>query len=423
MTIKDSFQLAFKTVRSNKLRTGITVTIIALGIAALILIITAIESMNQGLRDSFSTMGANAFSIRYRETNVQFGPRNNIVKTQRGRREKKSNLNKPITKTEAEYFSSNYSYPAEKSIAINGYRNVECRYEGKKTNPVVTITGGDEQYLTVNGYEVEAGRNVNRLDVQSGRNVCLIGANVATTLFGTNAEKAIDKIIRVGSQPYRVLGVLKAKGSSAFLRQDDFVFTSYNNVMRSPGVGASFVIGVKVKDVAELDMAVDEAIAVFRSVRKLHPVDTENFAVEKSDKFAEQFISILGGIQGSAGIIGLITLIGAAIGLMNIMLVSVNERTREIGLVKAIGGKAKSIRQQFLFESILISIGGAIAGISAGILFGNIIAVGFLNSVFVVPWVWVIIGIIICFIVGLLAGLWPAIKASKLDPIVALRYE
>ena len=259
--------------------------------------------------------------------------------------------------------------------------------------------------------------------MQTGRNVCLVGSDVAVKLFGeTNKDKAVDKIINIGGIPYRAIGVLKSKGSSALLRADNVVITSYNNVRTMSNVSPSFVIGVKANDLQLLPAAVDEATSVFRGIRKLTPRDDENFVIEKSDKLAETFISLLSSIQGAAGLIGLITLIGAAIGLMNIMLVAVNERTREVGLIKALGGKKRNIRQQFLFESIIISLLGAIFGIILGVLIGNLFSM-FLHSGFVVPWGWVITGIVICSAVGLLAGLWPAIKASRLNPITALRYE
>jgi len=422
MTLGDSFSLAYKTVKSNRLRTGITVFIIAFGIMALIGIITAIDAMNGSLRESFSTMGANGFSIAYKER-FRFDDNNEVKKEKRGKKQKKSNLDKPITLAEAELFKNTYKFPALVAISLNAQGGNEIRYQDKRTNPNVNIRGGDENFLQANGFKIDAGRNLNSLDIESGRNVCLLGSDVATKLFGLNREaKAVDKIIIVGAMPYRVIGVLKSKGSSAMMRADNVVITSYNNVRRQANVAPSFYLGVIVDNIQQVDGAVNEATARFRAIRKLHPTEDDNFIIEKSDKLAATFIGLLGSIQGSAGAIGLITLIGAAIGLMNIMLVAVNERTREVGLIKAIGGKRKNIRAQFLFESTIISLAGAIIGIILGVLVGNLFSI-FLGTGFVVPWMWVIIGILICSAVGLVAGIWPAVKASRLNPIVALRYE
>ncbi len=421
MVLADSFALAYRTVRSNKLRTGITVTIIALGIMALIGIITAIQAMNESLRSSFSTMGANGFTIAYKER-FRFGNDNEKAEEDKKKKIKKSNLDKPITLLEAETFKKSYKYPATVSISLNAQGGNEIHYRDKKTNPNVDIRGGDENYLSVNGFTLAAGRNFNQQDVQTGHNVCLLGNEVANKLFGDNIQKAVDEMVRVGGVPYRVIGVLKSKGSSALLRADNVIITTYNNVRRLGSVANSYVIGVEARDVQQVNAAVDEATALFRAIRKLTPAEDDNFAIDKSDKLAETFIGLLGSIQGAAGAIGLITLIGAAIGLMNIMLVAVNERTKEVGLIKAIGGKRRNIRQQFLFESTIISVFGAIIGIIGGILLGNLFSL-LLSAGFVVPWGWVLIGIIICTLVGLGAGLWPAIKASKLNPIVALRYE
>ena len=427
MTTFDSLTLAWRTVRSNKLRTGITVAIIAFGIMALIGIITAIEAMNQSLKESFSSMGANAFSIRFKESRVRLGGngRNNggFTKKKRGLKEKKSNLGKPIRKEEAEFFKTNFAFPNAKiSIYRRGPGAQEIHYGEKKTNPQITLWGGDENYLAVNGYSVDVGRNLNGLDIESGRSVCLMGSNVATKLFGDKPEKCIDKVIRIGSLPYRVIGLLKSKGSSAMMRQDDMILTSYTNVRHFANANPSYLVGVMVGNVKELDVATDEATSVFRAVRKLEPVEDNNFVLERSDKFAELFIGFLSSITGSAGAIGLITLIGAAIGLMNIMLVAVNERTKEVGLIKAIGGKSKNVRQQFLFESLIISLLGALFGIILGVMVGNLFSI-ILKTGFVVPWAWVIIGIVICSVVGLAAGIYPAMKAARLNPIVALRYE
>mgnify|MGYP000023421182 CR=1 FL=1 len=426
MQTSDTLSLAFRTVKSNKLRTGITVAIIAFGIMALIGIITAIQAMNQSLAESFSTMGANAFSIRFKDMQIHMGGgRNNRVKktTKGALKEKKSNTGKIITYQEAKAFKERFVFPAKVSISIRGPRNVVVNNEKVKTNPNVVLQGGDENYLQLSGYSLSAGRNFNKLDVESGRSVCILGNSVAKKLFGDNPQKATDKIIKVANIKYRVIGILKDKGSSAFLNADNVVITTYNNIRRLfSTTNTSFNIGVMVNNFKDMEIAIGEATGTFRPIRKLDFTEEDNFYIDKSDSIVEAFTKSLGSITTAAAFIGLITLLGAAIGLMNIMLVAVNERTREIGLIKALGGTKKSIRQQFLFESIIISLIGAVFGILLGVLVGNLFGI-VLKTGFVVPWGWVITGIIVCSLVGLFAGLYPAYKASKLDPIVALRYE
>ena len=425
MTLQDSFVLAWRTVKSNKLRTGITVAIIAFGIMALIGIITAISAMNQSLKENFSFMGANAFSIRYKEMKARMGGPDQgeeFSKSKKGKKEKKSNLDKVIRLEESTYFKEHYGFNrAQVSVYRRGNGNNEIHYKNKKTNPQIAMFGADENYLAVSGYTLASGRNLNPVDMQSGRNVVVIGSNVAAKLNPARPEKMLDKIILVSGKPYRVIGLLKSKGSSAMMRQDDVVITSVEN-LRQYQLNNSYQIGVMVNNVAELEPAIGEATNQMRKARRLIPSEAENFVIDKSDKFAEMFIGFLAGISGAAGAIGMITLIGAAIGLMNIMLVAVNERTREVGLIKALGGKKKDVRRQFLFESILISILGAVFGIILGVLVGNIFSI-VLGTGFVIPWMWVAIGIVICTVVGLVAGIYPAMKAASLNPINALRYE
>ncbi|MFN9491632.1 MAG: ABC transporter permease [Sphingobacteriales bacterium] len=422
MKFLDTLRLAWNTVKAQRLRTGITVAIIAFGIMALVGIITAIEAMNKSLRESFSTMGANAFSIRFKERRVQFGG-GEVKKTDKRKKAKKSNQGKIITKEQARMFKQRFDYPAFVAIGLNGPRSQTVFYESKKTNPTVTVNGGDENYLLLNGYEIEYGRNLNKLDVESGRNVAIIGSDVAEKFFSGRKEKALEQVIRVGSNKYRIIGIMKEKGSSAFLQMDNVIVTSYNNIRRLyTNPNQSFSLAIQVNDMRNMEPAIGEAEGVFRPIRGLGITEDNNFYVDKSDSIAETFIKLLSTISAAAGAIGFITLLGAAIGLMNIMLVAVSERTREVGLIKALGARKNNIRYQFLFESIFISLLGAAIGIFLGVLVGNLVGM-LLDTGFLIPWGVVFSGIIICSIVGLAAGLYPAWKASKLDPIVALRYE
>ena len=424
MKLKDVFSLAFRTVRSNKLRTGITVAIIAFGIMALVGIITAIQAMNQKLTESFSSMGANGFTIRYKARNIQFGNNSSELQVEKkgARKEKKSNLGKFLKMEEAEQFLSYYDFPSEAGLSILAGRNNIVSYETRKTSPNITLFGGDENYLSLNGFEILAGRNLSRNDVRSSASVCLVGYDVANKLFRQQPEKAVNQTIRINNIPYRVVGVLASKGSTFGFSRDNIVITGYRNINRNFTSSGSYTIGVKTFDLNQVSEAMGEAEGIFRAVRKLNITEESNFVMDRSDSVAEKAMNSLGFLTISVTVIGLITLIGAAIGLMNIMLVSVTERTKEVGLIKAIGGKSKTVRQQFLTEAVIISVLGAVIGIVLGILVGNLFSL-ILSTGFVVPWNWILYGIIICTIVGLLAGLYPALKAGKLNPIEALRYE
>ena len=427
MTYTDILSLSWRNIKGNKLRTAITVIIIALGIFSLILIITAIQAASNSLTSSFSTMGSNAFSIRFRERNVNFGHRsraNTVKVNKRSLNNRKSNMGIPISYEEAIAFRNRFEFPgAIVGVGLRGPAGIVVNNSRNKTNPEVNMYGGDENYLELNGYNINNGRNFSQTEIQSGINVCMIGYAVATELFGEKKEKAIGALVNVEQIPYRVVAVLSDKGSSAFFNTSKIVITPYNNVRRLfANQNSTYNIAVKVDNVQKINVAIGEATSIFRPIRKLSVKDADNFYIDKSDSIAESLLTNLGFLEKGTIGIAFITLIGAAIGLMNIMLVAVNERTKEIGLSKALGATRSSIRAQFLFESILISLMGALAGIISGVLLGNMVAV-LLNTGFVIPWPWVIAGIFVCFVVGLFAGLYPALKASKLDPIVALRYE
>lgn len=425
MNTSDVFSLAYRTVRSNRLRTGITVAIIAFGIMALIGIITAIQAMNQKLTESFSTMGANGFTLRYKERNISFGNNNNSelkVSKKGARKEKTSNLGKLITIDEAERFLASYSFPAVGGISTLATRNAIASFGSVKTSPNVFFFGGDEAYIELNGFEITAGRNFSRQEVQRAASVCLLGYDVSKKLFKSRTDQGVNQVIRINGIPYRVVGVLASRGSSFGFSRDNIIITGYKNIQRNFLANGSYTIGIKTRDMKQVEEGMGEAEGVFRAVRKLNTTEESNFVLDRSDSIAEKAMNSLGFLTVSVTIIGLITLIGAAIGLMNIMLVSVTERTKEVGLIKAIGGRSKTVRQQFLTEAVIISIMGALIGIVLGIGVGNLFSL-VLDTGFVVPWNWVAYGIIICSAVGLLAGSYPAWKAGKLNPIEALRYE
>ena len=352
------------------------------------------------------------------------GRRRDVTKTTKSAlKEKNSNIGRIITYEQAKAFKERYPFPAKVGLAVRGAGGIVVNNERKKTNPDINLLGGDENYLELNGYTIATGRNFMATDIETGRNVCMLGSTVAQKLYPENNAKAIDKVIRVDHIPYRVIAVLEDKGSSAFFNTGKIVLTSYNNIRRLYATdNSSFNIGVMVADIKLMETAIGEAKGTMRPIRKLDIKEEDNFYIDKSDSVAETVLNNLGFLEKATLGIAFITLVGAAIGLMNIMLVAVNERTKEIGLIKALGGTKKDIRNQFLWESVIISLMGAVLGISAGILVGNVVAV-LLKTGLVVPWGWVITGIFVCSLVGLVAGLYPAYKAAKLDPIVALRYE
>ena len=425
MKISDVASLAYRSVRSNKLRTGITITIIAFGIMALIGIITAIQAMNQKLTESFSTMGANGFTIRFKERNFHFGNDggNDVKLSKKGaKKQKQSGLNKLITEEEAELFAKNFQFPgATVGITTFSGRNNIISYQSVKSSPNVLMFGADENYLYLNGFSLYAGRNFSRQEIQSSQNICLLGYDVASKLFKLDRSLAVNHIVRINDLPYRVIGVLASRGSSFGFSRDNIIIIGYKSVEKI-STNNSYTIGAKVDQINQVENAMGEAEGVFRAVRKLNTTEESNFVAERSDSVAEKAINVLGYLTAAIVVIGFITLIGSAIGLMNIMLVSVTERTKEVGLIKAIGGKSRTVRQQFLSEAILISVLGALFGIISGVLVGNLFSM-LLKTGFVVPWLWVGYGIAICGTVGLLAGLYPALKAGKLNPIDALRYE
>ncbi|MBS4057258.1 MAG: ABC transporter permease [Bacteroidetes bacterium] len=409
--ISENIKISLESIKSQLLRTLLTVAIIGFGIMALVGILTAIDSVKFFLIENFTMMGSNTFNIRNREMVVHMG----------GRRSNADSY-KNISFQEAKRFRELFEFPASTSVYTWGTGIATIKYGSEKTNPNIQVVGVDENYIYNAGYDIEFGRNLSAQEVIKGDHVVVIGSVIARDIFKNN-EDPLGKIISVGPGKYRVIGVLKEKGSSMGFSGDRHCLIPISNVRQyfsRPNM--NYTISVRTNSTEEMDVAIGEATGVFRVVRADKPGNDNTFSIIKSDNIANMLIGLTGKVSFGATAIGLITLMGAAIGLMNIMLVSVTERTREIGIRKAMGATSRTIRNQFLVEAIVIAQMGGIIGIIAGILIGNVLSY-FIGSQFIVPWGWIVVAVLLCFIVALASGILPANKAAKLDPIESLRYE
>lgn len=404
----ENIRMALSSVRAQMLRAVLTILIIAIGIGALVGILTAIDVMKEGITGNFTSMGANTFNIRNRSSGIRFGG---------GQRR----IYEAISWFQAERFKKEFIDPGKVSITCTATWNATARSGSLKSNPNIIITGGDENFMVTSGYELAEGRGFSQQELLSGSNVVIIGHELKTRFF--EGKSCVDQLISLGPVKYKIIGSMKEKGSSFGFSGDKIALLPVKNVKHQfAPPGMSYVINILAPSPDLLERTIEEATGFFRVIRGLRVKELNNFEITKSDSLSVMLIDNLRYVSLAATIIAVITLLGAAIGLMNIMLVSVTERTREIGVRKAIGATSGSIRNQFLIEAILICQFGGIAGILLGMLIGNILSLAF-HLGLILPWVWIITAAVVCFFVGLLSGIIPAIKAARLDPIDALRFE
>jgi putative ABC transport system permease protein len=411
LLLRENIRISLESIRSHLLRTILTVTIIAFGIMALIGILTAIDSIKYFLNENFTMMGANTFSIRNRAMVIQMGGRRTDPK-----------VNKRIDYEQAVRFKEEFDFPAAVSVSTFATHTATLKHKSEKTNPNIAVLGTDENYLATAGLEIAKGRNFIESEVFYGAHVVIIGSELEKNLFKANQDP-VGKVISVGPGKYQVIGVLKEKGSSVGFSGDRNCLLPLNNVNQYfPRPDRTFAINVAANDPVLMEDAIGEATGLFRKIRQDLVGEEQSFEISRSDSLANMLTELISSVALAATFIGLIKLLGAAIGLMNIMLVSVTERTLEIGIRKAMGATKSAIRNQFLVEAVVIAQIGGILGIISGIAIGNVLSM-ILKTSFIIPWAWILLGITLCFIVALVSGIVPANKAARLDPIESLRYE
>jgi putative ABC transport system permease protein len=407
MNLLETLRLALSSLSANKLRSGLTMLGIAVGVFSVIGVMTVITGLRSNIEHGLNVLGANSFQFsKYPAINFS-DPRQRFA----NRRD--------ITYEEAERFKGLIRDTADVSLTLwRGGRRVS--YGDQRTNPNIGFVGTDENFIASRNFEIGQGRNIGADDVAFGRSVVVLGVDIVKKLFVN--EDPLGKRVRIDGQMFTVVGVLASKGSAFGQSQDNFAMIPITQYLESYGRTRSVGINVQARSQQELEATQEAATGAMRLVRQLAPEDPNDFEVFSNESLIESFNKIAGVVAIGAFVISAIALLASGVGIMNIMLVSVTERTKEIGIRKSIGAKQRNILAQFLIEAVTLSLVGGTAGIAVGIGAGNFVA-NMLNAALVFPWGWAITGLTVCSVIGVVFGFYPAWKAARLDPIEALRYE
>lgn len=409
MSFLEAFRMALGALRSNKLRSALTLLGMVIGVFAILVSVTGVKVIDAYFQDRVNFLGSNTFTVS-QYPSIQLG---NIDRNR-----------KPITFEQIERLERSLQVPVEISILEDfNWPPGALRYKDRETESGLFVLGTNQHFLQNFSYELDQGRFLTEQDVHYARSVMVIGSELATELFPN--ETPIGKSVTFDGRRYQVIGVLAEKGGflgssgqdRRMLAPISYLFSVYGN----PGRNMAS-ISIRPLDSKDVIQAQDEVTARLRVIRKVPPLEENDFEIETNETFAGFFDAFTGTLTAGGAAIGLIVLICSGIGIMNIMLVSVTERTREIGIRKALGAKRRDVVAQFMLEAFVLCQIGGVLGIFLGVMVGNIVALQFDIS-FAVPWNWAFGAVGMVTGIALVFGVYPAFKAARLNPIEALRYE
>lgn len=413
MNFSEILKMAFGSLGVNKLRSGLTMFGITIGVFSVIGVMTTVSALRSSIETGISFLGANMF---------QFGKFPVNGGGQEGAR-RRYELRRNITLAQAmRYQRLMEPYTDVVCLKIFDNNGAFATYNGRKTTPGLSVVGTNEHFLAANQYEIALGRNFTPDDIELARPFIIIGQDLVNRLFP--AEVPLGKQIKVKDRTYTVIGTFAEKGRSFGGSGDSIVTIPITRYLGDFGNEFTTVnIATQAASQAVYNETIDKAITAMRVVRGLNPEQENDFELYSNDSLISMFAKVADVIAAGSFVISGIALLAAGVGIMNIMLVSVTERTKEIGIRKSIGARRKNILSQFLIESVTISLMGGVAGILLGIGCGNLLAKFVFNADVLIPWDWTVIGLLVCSGIGVGFGFYPAWKAASLDPIEALRFE
>ena len=407
--LKESVVMALAAIRGSKLRSVLTLLGIVVGVFSIISVMTAMGVLRNSIEEGITQLGANTFQIQ-KFTGGFSGPRDRRFRNR-----------KDISYEQAEQVRDKSTLAQAIGIESWEFGRI-VSWRGEKTNPNISLCGENIEGLTTNDWTVEYGRGLSSQDLEMVRSVIILGKTVAEKLFPPSI-RPIDEIVRVDGALYQVIGVFGKKGSALGGNQDNFVCIPISTYFQKYGKsGKSMHIMVKAQNREVFDDCLEQSRAILRVARRVPPGEEDDFGYFSNDSIIKQFNDFTVYLRLGVLLVSSISLLAAGVGIMNIMLVSVTERTREIGIRKAVGAQKRDILSQFIIEAVILCEIGGVIGVVFGIVGGNVVGL-LLEVPAVIPWDWAAIGLGVCTLVGLLFGVYPAWKASTLDPIEALRYE